>query len=210
VLEVAVVTAAPEQSAAPPQPAPPVEPVTEAPAAPREAAPPVDPAPAAAAPPPAEDAVRQAEPAEPKPAPAEPAKAVEKPPEPAKPHAAPPQTAARPPAQISHGTEGTAHGVAHESSIAPTIKTLTTPTPEYPRVAIQYREEGTVYLTVTIGVDGVPTAVTLYKSSGFGSLDEAAIKTMRQWRFVPVLKNGRPEAVTIYVPMEFRLKHHDG
>ncbi|MEJ0069513.1 MAG: energy transducer TonB [Pseudomonadota bacterium] len=217
-IEVGIVGAAPEQPEAMPPSEPAAAPSTETAAteaAPVETKPeqtaPVAEAPSAPELPPSEGEQQRAQPA----ASESPTKSAEKPsppmPETAKSHEAPPQTAAaRPPAPPSRGAEGTARATPHDANAVPNVKAVVTPAPEYPQVALQYKEEGTVYLTVKIGVDGTPTEVTLYKSSGFGSLDETAIKTMRQWRFAPVLKNGRPEAVTIYVPMEFRLKRHDG
>jgi len=36
-------------------------------------------------------------------------------------------------------------------------------------------------------------------------LDEKAIEAVKQWRFEPALKNGKPVAVAINLEVEFRL-----
>ena len=41
--------------------------------------------------------------------------------------------------------------------------------------------------------------------SGYEILDEAAIETVRTWKFVPGRSGGRAAASTVHVPVTFRL-----
>jgi len=125
--------------------------------------------------------------------------------------AAPPQLAVKPPALPSaRGVDGITNAKPTELSAAAAFRPVVAPPLTYPPVAIELGEEGTVGLLVEIDREGTPQAVTVEKSSGFGSLDEEAVRTMLRWRFSPPAKNGHAAAVTIYIPMVFKLKHHDG
>jgi TonB family protein len=62
--------------------------------------------------------------------------------------------------------------------------------PEYPRSARQKKIQGEVQLSVVIGTNGrVKEATAL---SGPAELYEAAVETMKKWRFKPFQLNGRP------------------
>ena len=79
------------------------------------------------------------------------------------------------------------------------------PAPRYPADALRNQESGTVLLRVEVGVDGVPTAVDVVRSSRSRSLDRAAGEAVRQWRFRPAQRNGQPVAGTVQVPVSFNL-----
>jgi len=80
------------------------------------------------------------------------------------------------------------------------------PRPEYPADARRMRKEGLVMLSVRVGTDGRPTDVTLKKSSGVPSLDEAAIRAVRRWIFDPATVGGIPVASEVDVPVRFTLE----
>jgi protein TonB len=143
---------------------------------------------------------------EPPPAEAEkPAPPTERPPAPAAPRA---QLAVRPPAEIrSHGTHGSSHGIETDMGKEAKLRPVVSPPVEYPRIAIQLREEGTVVLTVAVGADGVPGEISVFQSSGFGSLDQAAVQMMQHWRFAPLMRDGKAVATTTVIPVKFHLKH---
>jgi protein TonB len=211
--EVMVVTADEMAPAAPPRPVAGAAAPPEAVRTP-EPAPPAAVAPAPSPPPdvkPPEAALPEAAPVEAAPPPAaKPAETPRKPPD-TKPREERPQIAIKPPTPpAGHGVDGTANAKPTELSAVATFKPVVTPAPEYPPIAVQLGEEGTVGLLVEIEADGSPKAVTVQRSSGFGSLDEEAVRAMRLWRFSPPLKNGRAVAGTIYIPMVFKLKHHGG
>jgi len=154
-----------------------------------------------------------AKPAETPPKPEEPKPRAAPPPRAERPAVpeAPPQIAARPPTlQPGRGAKGSANALPTEMGAAANLKAVVSPPPKYPPIALQLREEGTVNLIVEIGADGSPKEITVQKSSGFGSLDEEAIRTLRQWRFSPPLKDGQAASVKIYIPLVFKLKHDGG
>lgn len=77
--------------------------------------------------------------------------------------------------------------------------------PAYPERARRRGEQGRVLLRVDVTPDGVPSAVTVAQSSGYSSLDAAAREAVRQWRFVPATRGGRPVAAVALLPILFRL-----
>jgi protein TonB len=201
-------TDAPEAPPDPVAPTAPPEPVAVAPA-------PVDtpPAPEVAKvePAPEPEPVVAPVPVEPPPPKPQPPAVVKAPPERPKPPPrpappAPPQTAALPPPPVrAHGTEGTSN-VPTEMAPAATVRAVVQPKPDYPLIARQLNEEGTVIVTVEVGTDGLPREITLRQSSGYGSLDQAAIEVMRRWRFAPAIHNGHPVATTVDIPLIFKLR----
>ena len=57
-----------------------------------------------------------------------------------------------------------------------------------------------------ISAQGLPERVELAKSSGFDRLDNAAIDTVKRWKFVPGKRNGVAEAMEYLVPVNFVLQ----
>lgn len=179
---------APPPPAVPPPPKapPPPAPVRHAPSPPKAAAPRPAPMPVAI-----ED---------PAPAPEAPVGVAEpQPPTPPinTPVAAPPPAPAAAPAP------------AAPSVVAPssTASYLNNPAPAYPAISRRLNEQGLVVLRVLIGTDGLPQQVEVKQSSGFERLDQAAVKTVTRWRFVPGTKNGVPEAMWHLQPINFVLTH---
>lgn len=78
--------------------------------------------------------------------------------------------------------------------------------PRYPMDARRKREQGTVVLSVTLGIDGRVSNVGIARSSGFASLDDAARSAVRQWRWAPTLRNGTPVMVQGVVEIPFVLQ----
>lgn len=75
---------------------------------------------------------------------------------------------------------------------------------QYSSIAMVARWQGSVLLTVEVGVDGVVRAPTLRRSLGLG-LDEKATETVLQWKFRPGMKGGEPVPVKANVEIHFRL-----
>ena len=65
--------------------------------------------------------------------------------------------------------------------------------PRYPVDCRRRREQGTVVLALTLGVDGAVQSISVARSSGFPRLDEAALGAVRSWRWAPVLRGGDAE-----------------
>jgi periplasmic protein TonB len=77
--------------------------------------------------------------------------------------------------------------------------------PVYPPRCLRSGSEGVVKVRVLVGEDGSPQEITLAKSSGDSALDEAALTAVRDWIFVPAMRNGLPVRSWAVVPIEFKL-----
>lgn len=77
--------------------------------------------------------------------------------------------------------------------------------PIYPEIARRRGEQGRVLLRVQVAADGLPTDVSVAKSSGYAALDNAALTALRQWRFVPATSGGTAIAAIAVVPIRFQL-----
>jgi len=82
---------------------------------------------------------------------------------------------------------------------------LDTPPPSYPLSARRRGIEGRVVLHVAIDAAGRAVSVTLARSSGFDSLDTAALEAAAGWRFHPARRDGSPVASEMRVPIRFQL-----
>ena len=78
--------------------------------------------------------------------------------------------------------------------------------PVYPALARERGLEGRVVVRLVIGADGVPSEVRVAQSSGFESLDAAAIEAVRQWRFEPARRAGAAVPEERLAPVVFRLR----
>lgn len=78
--------------------------------------------------------------------------------------------------------------------------------PPYPEEARAAGQQGTVTLRLRIGVDGRVESLKLLTSSGTPSLDESALATVKQWRFEPAHRLGRPVAMDVKTSVKFEIK----
>lgn len=78
--------------------------------------------------------------------------------------------------------------------------------PRYPLESRRRREEGTVVLSVTLGLDGRVERVVVARSSGFSRLDDAALRAVRDWRWKPMTDGGEPVRVQGVVEIPFKLR----
>ena len=65
-------------------------------------------------------------------------------------------------------------------------------------------ESGTVVVRAEVGPDGVPTSVSVARSSGSRTLDRAAVSAVNRWQFRPAQLEGRPTVGSVLVPIEFK------
>lgn len=98
-----------------------------------------------------------------------------------------------------------ASGGSQSSIAAPLI--LAKSDPVYPSAARQAGLEGTVVLKIQILANGRPGEIAVARSTGHAELDEAAIKAVEKWRFVPAKDrtSGRAVACTTTLPVSFHL-----
>lgn len=83
-------------------------------------------------------------------------------------------------------------------------KALDTPDPEYSEEARKAKYQGTCVLWLIVGPDGKPRDIKVARALGMG-LDQKAIEAVRNWKFEPAMKDGKPVAVQINVEVNFRL-----
>ena len=76
--------------------------------------------------------------------------------------------------------------------------------PEYTEEARNAKYQGTVLLSVEIDPTGIATNIKVQRSLGLG-LDEKAIQAVKQWRFKPGEKDGKPVTVAATIEVNFCL-----
>jgi len=76
--------------------------------------------------------------------------------------------------------------------------------PSYTDEARDAKINGTVTLSVEISRDGVADVIDVTKSLDRG-LDQNAVEAVRQWRFKPAEKDGKPVRVAATIEVNFRL-----
>ena len=75
--------------------------------------------------------------------------------------------------------------------------------PRYPEAAKQAGIAGLVIVKVSIDKTGGVTDARVVQGLGHG-LDEAAVDALRQWKFEPVTRDGKPVATTFNMTINFR------
>ncbi len=83
---------------------------------------------------------------------------------------------------------------------------LRNPAPVYPPFAQDQGWEGSVLLNVFVLPNGKPKAIEILQSSGRKILDDAAIKAVQRWSFVPAKLDEVPVESWVEVPIDFRLQ----
>jgi periplasmic protein TonB len=81
---------------------------------------------------------------------------------------------------------------------------ITSPDPDYTEEARKAKKQGTCVLWLIVDSAGQPRDIKVVRGLGLG-LDAKALEAVRQWRFHPALKDGKPVDVQISVEVEFRL-----
>jgi len=77
--------------------------------------------------------------------------------------------------------------------------------PIYPNLARRRGIQGTVVIIAGISPSGLVSSTKIKTSSGSGTLDNAAVKAIRGWRFTPATNNGRPITSEVEIPLTFKL-----
>jgi protein TonB len=80
--------------------------------------------------------------------------------------------------------------------------------PVYPGVAISANIQGTVILEAVVDEDGRVESLKVLRSVPI--LDKSALDAVKQWRYSPVILNGRPEKFILTVAVTFRLEERKG
>ena len=99
---------------------------------------------------------------------------------------------------------GIGGGVYRVGSGVSPPRVIYSPDPEFSEEARKAKYQGTVVLTVIVGVDGRSHDIRVARSLGLG-LDEKAIDAIQRWKFEPGRKDGIAVAVLVNVEVNFRL-----
>ena len=83
---------------------------------------------------------------------------------------------------------------------------LHNPAPSYPPLSRRMGEQGRVILRVLVSTDGVAERIELKNSSGSRRLDQAALDTVKQWKFVPARQGDLKVPAWVLVPILFSLQ----
>ncbi len=83
---------------------------------------------------------------------------------------------------------------------------LNNPRPPYPLVARRMGYQGKVVLNVEVLAEGRAGEVKLQTSSGYDILDNAALQTVKTWKFSPATRFGQPVTQWFLVPIKFSLE----
>jgi len=77
--------------------------------------------------------------------------------------------------------------------------------PQYPWTARVQGHQGRVVLSVWVSAEGAANRLAVLQSSGYPSLDRAAVAAVQGWRFRPARRAGTDTGSLLYVPVVFRL-----
>ncbi|MGV7206637.1 energy transducer TonB [Oxalobacteraceae bacterium A2-2] len=77
--------------------------------------------------------------------------------------------------------------------------------PKWPLSSLRNEEEGSTVIEFAIGADGAVQSARILESSGFESLDNAALEGIRLCKFVAARRNGKPVASVLAVQYKWAL-----
>jgi TonB family protein len=98
----------------------------------------------------------------------------------------------------------TASPIFHVGGDVTAPKAIYAPKPEFSEAARKASYGGTCVLSVIVDTDGLPRNIRVVRKLGM-QLDEQAIQSLRQWKFEPAQKAGKPVASVIDVEFSFHL-----
>lgn len=96
---------------------------------------------------------------------------------------------------------GSSKGVTLPSSMA---DYLSNPPPTYPALSLRLNEQGKVVVRVLIGKNGRALDARIAHTSGFDRLDQAALRAVQAWRYVPGTVDGQAQDMWFDVPVNFK------
>lgn len=99
---------------------------------------------------------------------------------------------------------GIGGGVYHVGGGISAPKAISAPDPEYTEEARRAKAQGTCVLWLIVDAAGHPRDIRVARGLGYG-LDAKAVEAVKQWRFAPSLKDGKPVDVQISVEVAFHL-----
>ena len=79
------------------------------------------------------------------------------------------------------------------------------PPPSYPKSAFEQRQVGVVNLRVEVDAKGHPTDVQVLSATNPGVFDAVSIAAARSWTYRPAIKNGKPVAGAVKIPITYAM-----
>lgn len=109
---------------------------------------------------------------------------------------------------LLHGQVGGTVGGQIGGVVAPRFDAayLKNPEPDYPSLSKRLGEEGRVLLRVLVTPEGFADQVEIRQTSGHSRLDQAALATVKRWRFMPARRGEERIAAWVLVPLSFQLE----
>ncbi|HGM7310647.1 TPA: TonB family protein [Stenotrophomonas maltophilia] len=77
--------------------------------------------------------------------------------------------------------------------------------PSYPKSAFEQRQVGVVNLRVEVDAKGHPTDVQVLSATNPGVFDAVSIAAARSWTYRPAIKNGKPVAGAVKIPITYAM-----
>ncbi len=108
-------------------------------------------------------------------------------------------------AGIGPGSDGgTGGGVYKPGGGVSSPKVLYAVDPEFSDEARRQKYQGVVVLSLIVDAQGQPQRIHVVRNLGMG-LDEKAVEAVRQYKFKPAMKDGKPVPVEINIEVNFQL-----
>ena len=79
------------------------------------------------------------------------------------------------------------------------------PPPSYPKSAAEQRQVGVVNLRVEVDAQGRPADVQVLSATNPGVFDAVSVAAARSWTYRPAMKNGKPVAAAVRIPITFAM-----
>ncbi|WP_414485337.1 TonB family protein [Stenotrophomonas sp. EMP41] len=83
------------------------------------------------------------------------------------------------------------------------------PPPSYPKSAFEQRQVGVVNLRVEVDAQGRPSDVRVLSATNPGVFDAVSITAARSWTYRPAMKNGKPVAGAVKIPITFAMDNSE-
>jgi len=77
--------------------------------------------------------------------------------------------------------------------------------PNYPRRSLKLGQEGVIHLKILVSDQGLPEEVIFTQKSQYKLLNDAALEAVLQWKFQPMIINGKKSQMWVNVPIEFKI-----
>mgnify|MGYP002813883423 FL=1 len=114
-----------------------------------------------------------------------------------------------------NGLEGLKQAHDHTAGAVPSVSRIIkeavplykeNPAPGYPMQAKKKGYEGTVVLEVLVTKEGKAEKVSVFQSSRYSLLDEAAVSSVKMWRFEPGKRGDEKVDMPVKIPIRFQLE----